>query len=267
MSKREEFAKKALEFVGTKEGSKKHKELVAAYNRACDKGRKANVNTLWCAVFVGAIAELTDNVLKNGIGVPVDYSCGTGAHSLVEKARAAGIWVEDDSYTPRVGDVIIYAWKDPNPTSDNTTGHDHTGIITSVSAKSFVVTEGNKSDSVANRRMQVNGKNIRGYIVPVFADETTSAEPSPAPEPTPEPTPVGVAYRVVKVNTNLRVRKAPSTSADVIARLKNGDRVTVYGTENGFARLEHCSCYTDPTLSRKTTVEVGFASLAYLEKV
>lgn len=264
MSKRDEFVKKALEYVGTKEGSKKHKELVAAYNRACDKGRKADVNTAWCAVFVGAIAELTDNVLKDGIGVPVDYSCGTGSHSLIEKAKAAAIWVESDDYTPKAGDVVIYAWKDPKPTADNTTGHDHTGIVTSAAAKSFVVTEGNKSNAVANRRMQVNGKNIRGFIAPVFADETAS--PEPTPEPTPTPAPVGVAYKVVKVSTNLRVRKAPNTSADVIARLKNGDRVTVYGTENGFARLEHCSCYTDPTLSRKTTIELGYASLAYLQK-
>lgn len=263
MSKRDEFVNKALEYVGIKEKSKAHKEIVAAYNRACDKGREADINTLWCAEFVGAIAELTGNVLHDGIGVPVDYSCGTGPHSLVEKAKKAGIWVENDGYTPRKGDVVIYAWKDPKPTADNTTGHDHTGIVTSSAANSFVVTEGNKNNSVGNRRMQVNGKNIRGFIVPKFADEVAPSEPTP--EPTPAP--VGETYKVVKVKTNLRVRKGASLDAPVIARLENGDRVTVYGTENGFARLENCACYTDTTLTRKVIVPVGYASLDYLKKV
>lgn len=268
MSKRDEFVNKALEYVGIKEKSKAHKEIVAAYNRACDKGREADINTLWCAEFVGAIAELTGNVLHDGIGVPVDYSCGTGPHSLVEKAKKAGIWVENDGYTPRKGDVVIYAWKDPKPTADNTTGHDHTGIVTSAAATSFVVTEGNKNDSVGNRRMQVNGKNIRGFIVPRFADEVAPAPaPTPTPEPTPAPAPVGTKYKVTGVNTNLRIRKAPTTTADVIGRLKNGDVVTVYEEVNGFGKLENCECYTDRTLTKKTTCKLGYASLSYMRKV
>ena len=98
MSKRNDFVKKALSWVGTKEGSKGHAQIVADYNKACDKGRKADTNSLWCALFVGAVAQETDNVLTGSVGVPVDYSCGKGSHSLIEKARAANSWVEDDAY-------------------------------------------------------------------------------------------------------------------------------------------------------------------------
>lgn len=183
MSKREEFADKAASWVGTKEGSKGHKQIVSDYNKACDSGRKMDVNSLWCAGFVGAVAQETGNVLKDGIGVPVDYSCGTGEHSLIEKAKKAGIWIEDDAYTPRRGDIVIYDWKD-NGKGDDVNGHDHTGIVTSVAAKSFVVTEGNKNNAVGTRRVNVNAKNIRGFISPKFADEV---EETPAEQPTTPP--------------------------------------------------------------------------------
>lgn len=268
MTKRAEFVAKAKSWTGTKEGSKGHKQIVADYNKAADAGRKAGVNTAWCAVFVGACAVETGNVLKDGVGVPVDYSCGTGKHSLTEKAKAAGIWNESDDYTPREGDIIIYDWKD-NGKGDDTTGHDHTGIVTSAAVKSFEVTEGNKSNAVGTRRVNVNAKNIRGFICPVFADEV---QPAPTPEPIPEPTPApvpdaGTTYKVVGVSTNLRIRKAPTTSADVIGRLANGDEVQVYDTRNGYAEVKNSTCYTDPTLTKKKTINDGWASLKYLKKV
>lgn len=265
MSKRNDFVTKALSWVGTKEGSKGHAQLVADYNKACDKGHKADITTPWCALFVGAVAQETDNVLTGSVGVPVDCSCG----KMIDKARAANIWVEDDTYTPCVGDVIIYAWNDPKPSKDNTTGHDHTGIVTSVAAKSFVVTEGNKSNAVGNRRMSVNAKNIRGFICPVFADEQVNPEPTPTPTPTPtpEPTPTGETYKVVNIKTNLRIRKEPTTNSAVVGRLANGDRVTIYDQVNGFGKVVDCPCYTDPTLRHKTTCPVGWVSMSYLKKV
>ena len=91
MSKRNDYVEKALSWVGTKEGSKGHKQIVADYNKACDKGRKGDVNTAWCAMFVGAVAQETGNALSGNIGVPVDCSCGTGAHSLIEQAKACNV--------------------------------------------------------------------------------------------------------------------------------------------------------------------------------
>ena len=245
MSKREDFVNKALSWLGTKEGSKGHKQIVADYNKACDKGRKMDVTTPWCAGFVGAVAEETGNVLADGIGVPVDCSCG----KMIDKAKAAGIWVEADDYNPRVGDVIMYDWHDSGK-GDDTTGHDHTGIVTKA-GNPFTVTEGNKNDAVGNRSVKVNAKNTRGFIAPKFADETA---PAPIPAPTPEP-PKSNKYKV-KTNTGvpLRLRAAPNTKSVVLARIPNGTVIEVNGESNGWAHTAYAG-YT------------GWASMTYLKNV
>lgn len=176
MGKREEFVIKANSWIGTKGQSSGHKTILADYNKACDSGRKANINTAWCAEFVGAVAQETNNVLKDGIGVPVDCSCGTGPHSLIEKAKKAGIWVENDAYRPRPGDIPMYDWDDDGK-GDDTSGHDHTGIVTSVGSSSFTVVEGNKKNQVGVRTMTINGRYIRGFIAPRFSDEVNPSEP------------------------------------------------------------------------------------------
>ena len=249
MSKRDEFVNKALSWLGTKEGSKGHKQLVADYNKACDKGRKADIKTPWCALFVGAVAQETGNVLADGVGVPCDCSCGTGSHSLLEKAKAAGIWVENDKYNPIVGDIVIYDWKDTGKPEENITGHDHTGIVTKA-GNPFTVTEGNKSNAVGNRSVKVDAKSIRGFITPRFADEIA---PAPTPEPTPTPT---TSTYVVKTNTGvpLRLRAAPNTKSAVLTLIPNGTKVEVNGTSNGWAH----TAYNGFT---------GWASLTYLKKV
>lgn len=186
MSLRSDFVNKAVSWLGTKKGSAGHKQIIADYNKGCDAGRTNTINDPWCADFVGACAQETGNILKDGIGVPCDCSCGTGGHSLLEKAKKAGIWVENDNYIPQKGDVIIYDWKDKGTPPEDITGHDHTGIITSVGANSFVVTEGNKKVNgvwqVGNRTVQFNGRYIRGFITPKFADEVTPPSPTPDPQ-------------------------------------------------------------------------------------
>lgn len=178
MGKREEFVIRASEWIGTKQGSSGHKQIVKDYNKACDKGRQGTTSSPWCAMFVGAVAEETDNVLKDGIGVPVDNSCGTGSHSLMEKAKANGIWVERDSYIPRNGDLIIYDWKDTGNPPEDITGHDHVGIVSSVGASSFIAIEGNKKSAVGTRTVNFDGRYIRGYVTPRFADEVSPSVPT-----------------------------------------------------------------------------------------
>jgi hypothetical protein len=248
MTKREEFAAKARSWIGTKEGSAAHRQIVADYNKACDKGRRGSTSSLWCAMFVGAVAQETGNVLKDGIGVPVDYSCGKGPHSLIEKAKAAGIWVENDAYNPIIGDIVIYDWDD-NGKGDDTSGHDHTGIVTigtSGGSSSFTVTEGNRKDQVLDRSMQVNGRYIRGFITPRFADEIEppKPQPEPQPQPTPAPTPSGELYKVKTNGSNLRLRVAPNLKAVVIASMPNSKPgkptlVTVTGTSGSWSRVTY----------------------------
>lgn len=245
MSKREDFVNKALSWGGTKEGSKGHKQLVDDYNKACDKGRKADIKTPWCALFVGGVAEETGNVLNGGIGVPVDCSCG----KMIDKAKAAGIWVEADDYNPRIGDVIMYDWHDSGK-GDDTTGHDHTGIVTKA-GNPFTVTEGNKNDAVGNRSVKVNAKNTRGFIAVKFADETA---PAPTPAPAPDP-PKSNKYKV-KTNTGvpLRLRAATNTKSVVLARIPNGTVIEVNGESNGWAHTAYAG-------------RTGWASMKYLKNV
>lgn len=186
MSRRDDIVAKANSWVGTKKGSSGHRQIVADYNKACDKGRQGSVDSKWCAMFVGAVAQETGNVLKDGIGIPVDYSCGTGSHSLIEKAKKAGIWVENDNYIPQRGDVIIYDWGDDGNPPEDISGHDHTGIVVSVdsNARNFKVIEGNKSNAVGTRTVAFNGRYIRGFIAVKYADEVA---PAPTPAPSPEP--------------------------------------------------------------------------------
>lgn len=248
MTKREEFAAKARSWIGTKEGSAAHSQIVADYNKACDKGRRGSTSSLWCAMFVGAVAQETGNVLKDGIGVPVDYSCGTGPHSLLEKAKAAGIWVENDAYNPIIGDIVIYDWDD-NGKGDDTSGHDHTGIVTIGTiggSSSFTVTEGNRKDQVLDRSMQVNGRYIRGFITPRFADEIEPPKPQPEPQPQPAPAPEPVKnnYKVKTNGSPLALRAAPNAKSACLAWMPNSKPskptlVTVTGTSGSWSRTTY----------------------------
>lgn len=246
MGKRAKFVNKALSWLGTKEKSAGHKQIIADYSKGCDKGRKADLSTPWCACFVGACAVETDNVMTaDGVGVPCDCSCGTGSHSLLEKAKKAGVWIESDSYRPHAGDLIIYDWKDTGK-GDDTTGHDHTGIITAAGEKNFTVIEGNKNNAVGKRTVTYNARYIRGFIACRFADEIKP----PAPEPT------TTAYKV-KTNSGvpLRLRAEPNTKSAVLATMPNGSIVNVDSTANGWAHI--------PDYKGKA----GYASLTYLKKV
>ncbi len=264
MSKREEFVNKALSWEGTKEGSKGHKQIIADYNKACDKGRQADMDTKWCACFVGAVAQETDNVLKDGIGMPVDYSCGTGSHSLIEKAKKAGIWIEDDAYVPKPADAIIYDWSDSGK-GDDTTGHDHTGVVVSISStgKSFKVMEGNRKDSVSTRQVNVNAKNIRGYISPRFADEV-EVSPAPAQPSEPSESPVKPSVRTMKVKTNsglpLRMRREPNTTSERIISIPNGKTVQVSDVVEG-EKIAGNTKWASCSYNGKT----GYCSMAYLK--
>lgn len=100
----------------------------------------------------------------------IDYittECGCGRFR--DNAKKLGIWVENDAYTPKIGDAIIYYWSD-NGVGDCQTGADHIGIVTAVSGNMFTVTEGNMGSGIVGKRnMQVDGRYIRGFITPDYA--------------------------------------------------------------------------------------------------
>lgn len=167
MYTREQMVALALKYKGASKGSARHKDLVNTFNKVKPNGEVANYKCAWCAITVTALAIKAGFTTKN---FPMSYNCGT----MITKAKALGVWKESDSYKPQIGDVIIYAWGD-NGKGDCKTGASHTGIIVSVSGNNFNVLEGNKGTSSACgiRKMTVNGRYIRGFIIPKYNGKAT----------------------------------------------------------------------------------------------
>jgi len=163
-STRDKVVKLAQGYVGAKQGSNKHKDLVDTFNKVKPNGEVANYECAWCALFVTAIQ------IKAGNGTavcPRSYNCGT----LVDKANTIGCWVEDDGYLAKKGDIIVYDWQDTGK-GDNTGSPDHVGIIEKRSDGYFTVIEGNKgtTKTCERRKIPVDGQYIRGFIVPKYAE-------------------------------------------------------------------------------------------------
>ena len=156
----------AKSWVGKKESDGSHKEIIDIYNSYTPhpRGYKLQYSDAWCAGTVSALA------IKLGYTdiIPVECSC----YYMVEIAKQMGIWVENDGYVPKLGDIVLYDWQDSG-SGDNSGTPDHVGIVTKEGKTSFTVTEGNKNDAVGTRSMKVNGQYIRGFICPKY-DETGS---------------------------------------------------------------------------------------------
>ena len=139
-----------------------HIEVIKVYNaqKPLPRGYKVDINDAWCAATVSAVFLLND---YNAFS---ECSCV----KMVEKAKAAGLWQENDAYMPKIGDVILYDWQD-NGKGDNKGQPDHVGIVIKVSGDSFTVREGNKSNTIGDRNLKANGKYIRGYILPPYEEK------------------------------------------------------------------------------------------------
>ena len=163
------IVEKAASYLGAKDYSPKHKEILAAYNsqKSLPRGYKMTVNDAWCATFVSAIAIMCGYTAI----IPTECSCGY----LVEKAKKMGIWQERDDYVPKPGDILLYDWDDGG-SGDDTGWPDHTGYVEKVSGNSFTTIEGNAgSGEVKRQTVKINQKNIRGFICPRYTADAPEA--------------------------------------------------------------------------------------------
>ena len=153
----------AQSWVGKNEADGSHKSIIDIYNTysPLPRGIRMRYSWAWCAATWSALA------IKLGYTdiMPVEISC----YYVIERAKAMGIWVENDAYVPQPGDAVLYDWDDTSA-GDNTGNPDHIGTVESVdkSAGTFVVIEGNYSDAVKRRTMAINGKFIRGFVCPKY---------------------------------------------------------------------------------------------------
>lgn len=245
MMKREDIVKT----INSLKGEAGHKKVLEVYNaqKPLPRGYKVKPTDAWCATTVSAV------FLMNGYSDISECSCP----KMIEKAKKLGIWVEDDAYIPKAGDIIMYDWQDSGKGDDKGTA-DHTGVVIKTDKRKVMVREGNKNNTIGNRDITVDGIYIRGYIVPPYEAQkasepkkedkgtnNTSSEKKPvnkAQKAVKTPYEIGKVY-TIKVKTSLNVRKGAGKSYGLVGyknltadgkahalatgALKNGTKVTV----------------------------------------
>lgn len=165
MKERLNAALVAARWLGTKEGSKEHREILAVYNAITPlpRGYRMGEKDPWCAAFVSAVAVMAGE----GSRYPLECSCSR----IIENAKRMGIWVEDDGHIPQIGDWVLYDWQAKRD-DDCVGAPDHVGIVIAREGDIILVAEGNYDNQVKLRRIPVNYEMIRGYVCPEWEEET-----------------------------------------------------------------------------------------------
>lgn len=158
---RQTIVNTAVSYLGCKESDGSHRKIIDIYNshKPLARGYAVTYTDPWCAAFVSAMA------IKCGLTHIIPVECGCG--EMIKLFKKLGSWEENDAYKPEPGDIIFYDWQDSGK-GDNTGGSDHVGIVEKVVGSTITIIEGNYSNSVKRRTLQVNGVTIRGYGVPKY---------------------------------------------------------------------------------------------------
>lgn len=162
----------AQAWIECNESDGSHKKIIDVYNghKPLARGYAVKYSDAWCATFVSAVA------IKCGYTSIIPTECG--CQNQIQLFKNLGEWVENDAYVPKAGDVIFYDWDDSG-VGDNTGYSDHVGIVEKVSGSTITLIEGNYSNAVKRRTIQVNARYIRGYGVPKYdSDGTTPSTPT-----------------------------------------------------------------------------------------
>lgn len=241
---------KVVDKINSLKGEEGHKWIVETYNsiKPLPRGYKLKMSDAWCAGTVSAVLH------SFGYDDLAECSCP----KMIDKAKAKGIWVENDAFVPQIGDIIMYDWQDSGK-GDNVGNPDHVGIVVSVNKNKIMVREGNKNKTIGNRDVTVNSVTIRGYITPPYEavggvstqkeeNPNTSSPKEEKAKETPQsevkaPYEVGKVY-TISVRSALNVRKGAGKGYAVVGyknltpdgrkhaipssgALRNGTRVTV----------------------------------------
>ena len=186
-------------WLGCKESNGSHKKIIDLYNnhKPLARGYKVKYTDSWCATFVSACA------IKVGYTdiIPLECSC----NQMINGFKKIGRWCEDDAHLPSPGDVIFYDWQDKG-VGDNKGSSDHVGIVEKVEGNTITVIEGNKNDAVGRRKLQVNGRYIRGYGLPKYDANATNTSTAPSKPQTNTSNDLGT-YMITA--SDLKVRTGP----------------------------------------------------------
>lgn len=154
-------------WIGYSEKNGKVKEIMDVYNahKPLARGYKIKSTDEWCDCFVSACAIKAGAVDLIG----TEVSC----EKHIDIFKKKGIWIEDGSQKPKVGDIILFNWDDSSQPND---GHaDHIGYVEQVYGNTIVCIEGNKNEKVDRRTINVGWGYIRGFARPKYSGEGSSS--------------------------------------------------------------------------------------------
>lgn len=204
-------------WLGVRAGSAEHANILKIYNaqKPLPRGTRMKDVDPWCAAFVSTVS------LQCGLRdiMPTEMSC----HQMILLYKQLGRWIENDAYVPSPGDVIMYDWADGKnyAKTDNTGTPNHVGIVTACDGKTISVIEGNNERyAVGVRLIKVNGRFIRGFGIPDYANKATEEE-KPA-----EPDKVGDLARRLATEINDSGLDAAAVLAKVSSLLGSTDKPT-----------------------------------------
>ncbi len=151
-------------WLGYSEANGKFKEILNVYNnhKPLARGYKIQASDHWCDCFVSACA------IKAGAVDIIGTEVGCDRHIDIFKKK--GIWIEDGTVKPQVGDIILFNWD--TSVQPNNGGSDHIGFVEQVYGNTIVCIEGNISEKVGRRTINVGWGYIRGFARPKYAEET-----------------------------------------------------------------------------------------------
>ncbi len=157
----------AKSWLGCNEKDGSHKKIIDVYNRYKHSSETVNYKVkytdAWCDTFVSAC------FIKAGYASISGTECGCQRH-IDNVLKKKGAWQESDDYVPQTGDMIFYHGNTQKCDSTKDCKHNshHVGLVVNVEGKNIKVIEGNYSDSVKYRTIQVGDARIRGYGVPKY---------------------------------------------------------------------------------------------------
>lgn len=220
--KRQTMVNQMLSWEGRNKADGSHKVIIDIYNdnlKPLPRGYKVKYTDAWCATTMSACAIACGWTDK-------DFPMECGCEEMIEKFKKRGQWVEDDAFIPPIGAIVFYDWDDTG--KGDCKGHaDHVGMVIKVDGKNITVMEGNKSNAVGRRVIQVNGRYIRGYGLPKYDDKEVSV---------PKDTNTSFKSYTVGVTADaLNVRDGAGTEYKVNKVIK---KLVIVEEKNGFGRLE-----------------------------
>lgn len=173
---RKKVADWCSQYVGISEGSTAHFSILKTFNNSKLSNNRLTSKNYWSSALISSAFIAND--LAGEPGSDSLFECvESTCIKMASLAERQGTIIECTGYAAKVGDIIIYDWKDSD--SDNLAlwSDFHAGIIVSVNENGFRVIEGDLKDTVGYRSLaRNNSKCIRKFIIPKyckFSNKTT----------------------------------------------------------------------------------------------